>query len=302
MTSKAAALDGVPTTATSSTTTTVSDTQFMDETLSAIQAHYGEATIRARLTEYAARFVRLASTYEQETFGHSSVDFASRAFSSRVQGVRALGSGLLFVDEQSRARELAANAGRVEGWRGTPSYGARQRAFARQVQCRRRSRAPQGVGGDDSAQGEWAYEHEDDDDDDDDLFDLAHQIHRLRSGKSVPTGEVLAIYDALNGYLALSGSRRRGHTKRQQQQQRRMLRLLAHLPGYTGGVMPLAHGLLHHNSAVRASALELMDKLANDTTGRKITLALNAFQRAAYDRLVRERAANQQQAMTATQA
>mgnify|MGYP006886208289 CR=1 FL=1 len=69
-----------------------------------------------------ARFVRLASRYEEETTSATTVGFAS---APAREGVT-LGSGIVFADEAAGARELAANAPRIEAWMKTPSYRAQQ--------------------------------------------------------------------------------------------------------------------------------------------------------------------------------
>lgn len=89
----------------------------------AIQSHFGEAAIRARFTDYAARFVRMASKYEEETTGSTSIGFPSANFAPAT-GTQpsSLGSGAIYADDMTKAREMASNAGRIEGWRVTPSY------------------------------------------------------------------------------------------------------------------------------------------------------------------------------------
>jgi hypothetical protein len=75
-----------------------------------------------RFTEYTLRFVQLAARFEEETFGSTQVSFPSVAFSPNAMTGPQLGSGLFFVDEATGARELAANASRIEGWRKTNTY------------------------------------------------------------------------------------------------------------------------------------------------------------------------------------
>ena len=92
--------------------------------LNSIQAHYGEPVIRARFTDYVARFVRLASRYEEDSTSATTIGFASTPFSTAAGG--ALGSGIVFADEAAGAREVAANGPRIEAWMRTPSYHAHQ--------------------------------------------------------------------------------------------------------------------------------------------------------------------------------
>ncbi|KAG0357095.1 hypothetical protein BGZ54_000457 [Gamsiella multidivaricata] len=95
------------------------DNEFMTDILNAIQAHYGETVIRAKFQDYVTRFVQLASQYEEQTYGQTTIGL------NRVntpESTKYLGTGLVFADETSRAREIAANASRIEGWRATTSY------------------------------------------------------------------------------------------------------------------------------------------------------------------------------------
>jgi hypothetical protein len=75
-----------------------------------------------RFTEYTLRFVHLAARFEEETFGSTQISFPSAGFSPNSIAGPQLGSGLFFVDEATGARELAANASRIEGWRKTNTY------------------------------------------------------------------------------------------------------------------------------------------------------------------------------------
>lgn len=87
--------------------------------------------IRARVAEYVSRFIRIAACYEETAFGTTSVGFPSQPFSetgvSAGMGIPqgfggSLGSGMVFGDEVSSAKEMSWNASRVEGWRLTRSY------------------------------------------------------------------------------------------------------------------------------------------------------------------------------------
>lgn len=85
--------------------------------ISAITSHFGETLVRLRFTEYVGRFVRLASRYEEMTSGATKINYPSTPFSEG-----SLGGGIVFPDEISALKELAANASRIEAWRKTRSY------------------------------------------------------------------------------------------------------------------------------------------------------------------------------------
>jgi hypothetical protein len=91
--------------------------------LAAIALHYGENVIRARFTDYCARFVRLASRFEEELTGKSFIGYKSRPYLDGFQGeFGQLGAGMNFLDETAGIRELQLNSNRIEGWRRTLSY------------------------------------------------------------------------------------------------------------------------------------------------------------------------------------
>lgn len=78
--------------------------------------------MRTRFTEYAIRFVRLASRYEEETLGSTSIGYPSTPFSELPDRPPQLGSGIIFNDEAAGMKELMNNASRIDGWRKTNSY------------------------------------------------------------------------------------------------------------------------------------------------------------------------------------
>ncbi|GAA5885668.1 hypothetical protein JCM6882_007519 [Rhodosporidiobolus microsporus] len=234
------------------------DSVFMDEILHAIHAHYGEPVIRARLTDYATRFVRLAARYEEEIASPSSssrapsIGWRSVPFSDGSRGgygaQPSLGSGLVGAEERGpggAGREVAASAARVEGWMRTESYRLCQQSF-RQSLLDSPLRA----------------------------FDLTHQIARLRQSRQMSAAEARLIFQTLAEQV-------RGDEA--------VVALLAQLPSHFGGLLPLAFGFFHPSSEVRHHTLELFDTLSAHPTGRKFVSALNAFHRTAYARLRSER-------------
>ncbi|GAA5830718.1 hypothetical protein JCM11251_001053 [Rhodosporidiobolus azoricus] len=229
------------------------DAVFMDEILHAIQAHYGEPVIRARLTDYATRFVRLAARYEEETTHVApTVGWRSAAFNDGTRGgygaQAMLGSGLIGAEDKGpggAGREVVASAGRVEGWMRTESYRFAQQSFRQSLLSSPLS-----------------------------SFDLTHQIARLRQSRQISQAEARLIFQTLAEQI-------RGDEA--------VVALLAQLPSHFGGLLPLAFGFFHPSSEVRHHTLELFDTLSTHPTGRKFVLALNAFHRSAYSRLRSER-------------
>jgi hypothetical protein len=75
--------------------------------------------VRARVTDYVQRFVRLAARWEGEVLGSTTIDHPSRQF-----GDGKLGSGVTFPDEVLVSREMPSNSWRISAWRKTSYYGS----------------------------------------------------------------------------------------------------------------------------------------------------------------------------------
>ncbi|KAG2136725.1 docking domain of Afi1 for Arf3 in vesicle trafficking-domain-containing protein [Suillus clintonianus] len=146
------------------------DNMFIEDLISAITSHFGETLVRMRFTEYVARFIRLASRYEEVASGSTKLGCASAPF---VDG--SLGSGIVFPDDVAAFKELATNASRIEGWRRSKSYQYCVEDF-------RKYRATAAIQG----------------------FDLSHQLSKLRLVKNLPDAEVelivRSIADSLRTY------------------------------------------------------------------------------------------------------
>ncbi|GAA5928125.1 AFI1/MesA family protein [Sporobolomyces koalae] len=216
------------------------DNLFMEEILHAIQSHYGESVIRARFTEYATRFVRLSSKWEEETCSITSIGFPCAPWREGR-----LGSGVVFWDEGQGMKDLQRDSARIEGWMATKGYTLYQQAFRESLES-----APLRD------------------------FDLIHQLSRLRLGRQLSTMEVTLILQTLVQSVKSDSE---------------IIALLAHLPSHSGGLLPLAFGLFHPSPIVRAYTLELFDLVGSHPTGKKFVSGLNAFHRAAYNRLSFER-------------
>ncbi|KAI0078370.1 spindle pole body interacting protein [Panus rudis PR-1116 ss-1] len=142
------------------------DNLFMEDITSAISFHYGEAHVRARFTDYAARFVRLAARYEEDVLGISTtIGYPSVSYSEHPPR---LGSGLCFADEIAGARELSANASRIEAFRKTEAYTLCQADMQKALKTN-------------PIQG----------------FDLSHQLWRFRHARRMADGEVELIMRTL---------------------------------------------------------------------------------------------------------
>ena len=76
--------------------------------------------------EYVLRFVRLASRYEEDVLGATTICFPGVSFIDGTGESSHLGSGIDFLDDTAGSREVLANASRIEGWRRTAMYRMRQ--------------------------------------------------------------------------------------------------------------------------------------------------------------------------------
>jgi hypothetical protein len=101
------------------------DNQFVEEILTASTAHYGEGHIRVRWTDYISRFVRLVAYQEQLHLGSTRLGWKYETFREGH-----LGSGIVFIDDDLRQREMRGNAHRIDAWRKTKSYRLAQKVSA----------------------------------------------------------------------------------------------------------------------------------------------------------------------------
>ncbi|KAI8338870.1 docking domain of Afi1 for Arf3 in vesicle trafficking-domain-containing protein [Chlamydoabsidia padenii] len=140
------------------------DWDFMHDVLTAIQAHYGETSIRAKFQDYVHRFVRLAALYEDQVYQESKISWTPDA---EADPTGLLGSGSVFPDDATKQRELTVNASRIEGWRQTLSY----KYFQRDFQTWRQGPGLKNL-------------------------DIYRQLAKLKQLRNLPDSEVIAIYEA----------------------------------------------------------------------------------------------------------
>ncbi|KAL3428099.1 Protein mesA [Phlyctema vagabunda] len=95
------------------------DSAFMNDVLRSITARYGEGAIRARWRDWVEKFTRIAASFEESVYGASALYIGIEETES---GRGPSGHGYVWSDEASKAKELAGNVNRIEGWRNTRSY------------------------------------------------------------------------------------------------------------------------------------------------------------------------------------
>lgn len=218
------------------------DNQFMEEIMSATTQHYGEGHIRTRFTDYISRFVRLAAYQEYVIFGSTNVGWIYQPFREGQ-----LGSGIVFIDDALRQRELKENHYRIDAWRRTKSYRLAQKDWVREEQ----TAAIRG-------------------------FDALHNVKRLRMTRTMTSQEAGLIFSTFV----------RGIRTYDQ-----VVELLTYLPMHFGGLIPIANGLFHPISKIRADALELLCIIQQYPVGIQALQGLNYFHRKTFIELLERREA-----------
>ncbi|KAK3301571.1 docking domain of Afi1 for Arf3 in vesicle trafficking-domain-containing protein [Chaetomium strumarium] len=96
------------------------DAAFMADILRSISTRAGERVIRAKWRAWVLKFTRIAAAFEESVYGASALYIGSDEQEARLAGAH--GHGYVWVDEATKAKELAGNVTRIEGWRNTRSY------------------------------------------------------------------------------------------------------------------------------------------------------------------------------------
>ncbi|KNZ47011.1 hypothetical protein VP01_675g14 [Puccinia sorghi] len=244
------------------------DNLLMEDILQAIQAHFGEPNIRARMMDYVRRFIRIGSRWEEDQYGTSAIGIRTSSFkvlpplrsrtsssttsntqshltptASRAQilndKIRFLGSGAVFVDDDlAYKKEILLYSARIEGWRETDSYQILKKKFE-----------------------EGGATHF--------SFDISHQISRLRMSRKMSEVEVETIYEVLVNTVETN---------------EQVIEVLSWLPSYLGGLLPLSFGLFHPSRKIRRWSVELIRKFEAHPIGQKFFKSLNHFNKLAYQR------------------
>ncbi|EUC59750.1 MesA protein [Rhizoctonia solani AG-3 Rhs1AP] len=144
-----------------------SDSMLMEDISAVIQNHAGELLVRARVTDYVQRFVRLAARWESEVKKVTEIDHQSKPYSEGR-----LGSGVTFVDEALVAREMPSNSWRINAWRQTSYYTAYREDFRAHLDNRQIK-----------------------------TIDINHLVSRLRYGRNMSDGEADMIMRSLCAYV-----------------------------------------------------------------------------------------------------
>ncbi|KAL2138224.1 hypothetical protein VTI28DRAFT_5411 [Corynascus sepedonium] len=96
------------------------DAAFMADILRCITTRAGERVIRAKWRAWVLKFTRIAAAFEESVYGASALYIGSDEQDPSLGSAQ--GHGYVWVDEATKAKELAGNVTRIEGWRNTRSY------------------------------------------------------------------------------------------------------------------------------------------------------------------------------------
>lgn len=96
------------------------DAAFMADILRSIASRAGERVIRAKWRAWVLKFTRIAAAFEESVYGASALYIGSDEHEANMTGPG--GHGYVWADEATKAKELAGNVTRIEGWRNTRSY------------------------------------------------------------------------------------------------------------------------------------------------------------------------------------
>lgn len=96
------------------------DGAFMADMLRSIAARRGERVIRAKWRDWVVKFTRIAACFEESVYGASALHIGGDG--AEAGTVVPGGHGYVWADDTARAKELAGNVTRIEGWRNTRSY------------------------------------------------------------------------------------------------------------------------------------------------------------------------------------
>lgn len=97
------------------------DAAHMEAVLRNISSRLGESVIRNMWRDWVIKFTRIASAFEENVYGTSALLIGGLQTETKNM-FKLSGHGYVWRDEDTRLRELAGNASRIEAWRQTRSY------------------------------------------------------------------------------------------------------------------------------------------------------------------------------------
>ncbi|KAF1815552.1 spindle pole body interacting protein [Eremomyces bilateralis CBS 781.70] len=263
------------------------DHAFMDAISHAITNRLGESAIRSRWRAWVSRFTRVAAAFETTVFGASALAPGAAEIDADALGFGVRGHGVVWPDEMAKVRDLAANASRIEGWRGTRTYftylqdmakwwgrgagrpGVGLRGIDLRYQCDRLRTLR--LGYDQSA---FVYK----------AIARTVEMAGLEGGPSADDGEKLDPTDEdQTDDAAIELELHREEVRYDVINQ-----ILLSMPESQGGLFYLGLGLFHPRPDVRVAVVGLLERIAEHPAGRHFWANLGRFAKLAFFRVKRE--------------
>jgi stabilization of polarity axis protein len=257
------------------------DTAFMDSVVAAITNRQGEPAVRNKFRSWIQRFTQIASAFDEVVFGASRLKIGASEIDKDIFRYGVTGHGLVWPDESTRMREIAANVGRIEGWKQSRSYYNYVRDLVRQWQ---KGECVRGI-------------------------DLGYQIDRLRSlrvGDAGSTDIYLAICKAVEragidpeepdfenpidfdedtpDQDEIDPETELKMFRRAKARYNVINHLLSVMPEANGGLFYLSLGLFHKDPIVRMAVVGLFERIMMHEGGRHFWSGLSKFAKLAFFR------------------
>lgn len=257
------------------------DTAFMESVVAAISNRQGEPAVRNKFRTWVHRFTQIAGSFDEVVFGASRLKIGASEIDKDIYRYFITGHGLVWPDETSKMREIAANIGRIEGWKQSRSYYSYVRDLVRQWQ---KGECVRGI-------------------------DLGYQIDRLRSLRVGDQGSA-EVYLAICKAVERAGidpeepdfehpieyDEDSPHNENMDPEtEMRMFRrararydvinhLLCVMPESSGGLFYLSLGLFHKEVVVRMAIVGLFERIMMHEAGRHFWSSLSKFAKVAFFR------------------
>lgn len=255
------------------------DVFFMDDISRSIASRAGESIIRAKFRAYITKLTRISAAFEETVYGASnltvipptevdkpdttSASAQPRPMSLKTSSKNLKGHGYVWPSEEAKARELAASAARIEGWRNTRSYYAFISDLAAHSQDPKTPTSPVSMANMLAIPPAKPY------------VDLYHSLAKLRTLHLTST-EAGAIYLALEAYCTDYES---------------ILELLEMAPMSEAGLFYVGLGLWHEDRRVREAVTTLLDRIRKHPAGRVFFSRLGGWATMGFNRRVQEKEA-----------
>jgi hypothetical protein len=253
------------------------DMAFVESVVAAISNRQGEAAVRNKFRSWVQRFTSIAAAFDEVVFGASRLKIGATEIDKDIFRFGVTGHGLVWPDEVTRMKEIAANVGRIEGWKQSRSYYTYVKDLVRQWQ---RGEIVRGI-------------------------DLGYQIDRLRSLRVGDAGSAeiyLSLCKAVeragiepdepdfdnpiedDEYSPIDDFDQEKMFRRAKARYDVINHLICVMPESSGGLFYLSLGLFHKDPGVRMSVVGLFERIMNHEAGRHCWSSLSKFAKVGFFR------------------